>query len=544
VRGSAEPRTNKHFFAPTANAKFQHTPGIKALTMSVKNGAKNLPKVAKPKHSRVEDAVTNNTSWTEDIDSGQGANNYTYDNAGRLKEDLQRNWRVNWSPFNKIISQTPATNNTSALLYTYDVDQNRLQKQFTAPGDVNKSSFYIRDPQGNLLALYEKSNTDPLLTAKELHLYGSNSLGYITIGTGRRYSISNHLGNVMAVVTQNRIGNTSTNPTHFNPEIVTTNDYYAFGGLIPGRHTQTSQYRLGFNGKENDNEMLGEGHLQDYGFRPYLPSIGRFFSVDPLTQKYPELTPFQFASNTPIEAVDLDGLEAYRIVHTVLSQGEQLTTITWDETLPKIHGVFVDSYNYEEMTAQTNRFAPFSEYPDYFPNFSKGNFEKYPARKDGRSLLTLEGEASIQSGAIGANTTFLGQNYGLVAKAANIDLIAIRPASPARSESNPYGSSDLFHDNEIEFGLEGGYYVGGGVMKTLDRNTGLWNDGVVLKYSAGAAPFEIEYNSPTKEISLKSGASIEAYIGIGFKLEYNIQFNPRVKTEFTEYEEQYLNEEN
>lgn len=36
----------------------------------------------------------------------------------------------------------------------------------------------------------------------------------------------------------------------------------------------------------------------------------RFLSVDPLQVHYPELTPYQFASNRPIEAVDLDGKEA------------------------------------------------------------------------------------------------------------------------------------------------------------------------------------------------------------------------------------------
>jgi hypothetical protein len=35
----------------------------------------------------------------------------------------------------------------------------------------------------------------------------------------------------------------------------------------------------------------------------------RFLSVDPLAPKYPELTTYQFASNTPIMAIDLDGLE-------------------------------------------------------------------------------------------------------------------------------------------------------------------------------------------------------------------------------------------
>jgi hypothetical protein len=36
----------------------------------------------------------------------------------------------------------------------------------------------------------------------------------------------------------------------------------------------------------------------------------RFLSVDPITKNYPELTPYQFASNMPIWATDLDGLEA------------------------------------------------------------------------------------------------------------------------------------------------------------------------------------------------------------------------------------------
>lgn len=46
------------------------------------------------------------------------------------------------------------------------------------------------------------------------------------------------------------------------------------------------------------------------GFRIYNPGIARFLSVDPLTSTYPMLTPYQFVSNTPIQAIDLDGLEA------------------------------------------------------------------------------------------------------------------------------------------------------------------------------------------------------------------------------------------
>ena len=72
-------------------------------------------------------------------------------------------------------------------------------------------------------------------------------------------------------------------------------------------------YRYGFNGKENDDEAKGYGNEVDYGARVYDARLGRFLSLDPLYKKYPELTPYQFASNTPLQAVDLDGLEKYEI---------------------------------------------------------------------------------------------------------------------------------------------------------------------------------------------------------------------------------------
>jgi RHS repeat-associated protein len=79
---------------------------------------------------------------------------------------------------------------------------------------------------------------------------------------------------------------------------------------MPGRKYNPQGYRYGFNGKENDRSgEWGLGLVQDYGFRLYNPGLGRFLSVDPLTESYPELTTYQFASNTPIQAIDLDGLE-------------------------------------------------------------------------------------------------------------------------------------------------------------------------------------------------------------------------------------------
>ncbi|MBS1735236.1 MAG: hypothetical protein JSS98_01355, partial [Bacteroidetes bacterium] len=47
----------------------------------------------------------------------------------------------------------------------------------------------------------------------------------------------------------------------------------------PGREyspsSSSGHYRYGFNGKENDNEVKGEGNQQDYGMRFYDPRLGR-----------------------------------------------------------------------------------------------------------------------------------------------------------------------------------------------------------------------------------------------------------------------------
>jgi len=80
--------------------------------------------------------------------------------------------------------------------------------------------------------------------------------------------------------------------------------------LQPGRkYSAGSGYRYGFNGKENDNDVKGEGNQQDYGMRIYDPRLGRFLSVDPISSEYPWNSTYAFAENDVIRSIDLDGLE-------------------------------------------------------------------------------------------------------------------------------------------------------------------------------------------------------------------------------------------
>jgi RHS repeat-associated protein len=89
----------------------------------------------------------------------------------------------------------------------------------------------------------------------------------------------------------------------------TQNISYSFGMHMQGRSFSSGSYRYGFNGKESDDEVSGSGNQYDYGFRIYNPRIGKFLSIDPLTSTYPWYTPFQYAGNSPIVFIDLDGLE-------------------------------------------------------------------------------------------------------------------------------------------------------------------------------------------------------------------------------------------
>ena len=72
----------------------------------------------------------------------------------------------------------------------------------------------------------------------------------------------------------------------------------------------------------------GLGNSIDYGFRRQDTRTGRFISVDPLTKKYPMLTPYQFASNRCIDGIDLDGLEYATFRITINKNTKRVFSIT------------------------------------------------------------------------------------------------------------------------------------------------------------------------------------------------------------------------
>ncbi len=327
------------------NSPFGSNVAMDSLTYTYYPGSNKL------KHIR---DVVPSTNWApkynmaDDLNGQTDASNYFYDAIGNLTYDeTERVHVMKWSVYGKLKEQTRTTGwgpRAQTQRYTYDAQGNRIGTRIMHDGKAIYT-WYVRDAQGNILSVYSTTGTqsniaDMTLAQTERHIYGSNRLGVVTstgvdidranagpallgtpertvFGRGiRQYELSNHLGNVLSTISDKKIGvpyvSNSSLIEYYKPDIITASEYYPFG-MISRTHTRSSfaVHKFGFNGKENDNLLKGIGGQQDYGMRVYDPRLARFLSLDPISSDFPFYTPYQFAGNKPIWAIDLDGMEEW-----------------------------------------------------------------------------------------------------------------------------------------------------------------------------------------------------------------------------------------
>jgi RHS repeat-associated protein len=101
----------------------------------------------------------------------------------------------------------------------------------------------------------------------------------------------------------------------------------------------SEKFRYGFNGQERDKEIF-KGGSYNFTYRMHRPDIGRFFGVDPLFRQFPMLSSYQFAANTPISSIDLEGLESFvankntgeeDVIKLTLINAEDAKSVIWSE---------------------------------------------------------------------------------------------------------------------------------------------------------------------------------------------------------------------
>jgi hypothetical protein len=132
------------------------------------------------------------------------------------------------------------------------------------------TTYYVRDAQGNPLAVYEQQGGT--ITWREQQLYGSSRLdmwqpninlttattttvstAYETLTGKKQYELSNHLGNVLATITDTH---TQAGDGTFEPVVATAQDYYTFGSLMPG-NTRLTRMQVALR-LHLDIELIGK----------------------------------------------------------------------------------------------------------------------------------------------------------------------------------------------------------------------------------------------------------------------------------------------
>ncbi|WP_264559126.1 RHS repeat-associated core domain-containing protein [Flavobacterium sp. N2270] len=169
---------------------------------------------------------------------------------------------------------------------------------YTLDTDLDTIPNYLDNTNGNFQV------TGPISISNFVSLIGD-----------KRYELSNHLGNVLVVINDKKLPefNIEDTPSSglmaFNADVLSYNDYYPFGMLVPNRTSSSTAYRYGFNGMEKDDELKGIGNSYDFGARMYDSRIGRWFAPDKKEAKYSNISTYVPFSDNPIFYIDSDGNE-------------------------------------------------------------------------------------------------------------------------------------------------------------------------------------------------------------------------------------------
>ena len=131
---------------------------------------------------------------------------------------------------------------------------------------------------------------------------------------------------------------------------------------MPGRTLSAEDYRFGFNGKENLNDVKGIGKLQDFGARIYDTRLGRWLTLDGKSSSKQFESNYSFVKNNPIIFLDPDGYsEFYSVtgkwIGTDGSGTKDKVLVTSKDLVNAISEVTKSGLNYITPIPETQNFV-------------------------------------------------------------------------------------------------------------------------------------------------------------------------------------------
>ncbi len=233
---------------------------------------------------RVEDAA-GDVAGAEDI-GDQNGDNYEYNSIGQLIKNSSENITYIYNASGLVIEVKKG--NQSLVKFFYNDKGHRVRKESYNPsnGSLTFTEHYVRDAAGTAMAIYRNGQVI------ENTIYGASRLGIRKSDGIHLYQLTDHLGNVRAVVGRNAQG---------QPMAITSaTDYYPFGMPMPNRRITNEPYRYAYQGQELDPETGKEA----FELRLWDARVGRWLTTDPYGQF---ASPYLGMGNDPINGIDPDG---------------------------------------------------------------------------------------------------------------------------------------------------------------------------------------------------------------------------------------------
>ncbi|MGH8543093.1 MAG: RHS repeat domain-containing protein [Gammaproteobacteria bacterium] len=168
--------------------------------------------------------------------------------------------------------------------YRYNEAGQRVAKQV----GTGNTEVYLLDGASSL-GVFTVSGTGSVVSSYFNVLAGDKVIGRQPHTGNRRYYHTDLLGSTRAVVE--------------GATVVESYDFEPWGLLMPGR-TLAGSTKEGFTSKERDAET----GLDYFGARYYMAALGRWTTVDPPADSFPEWSPYNYVFNNPLLFTDPFGL--------------------------------------------------------------------------------------------------------------------------------------------------------------------------------------------------------------------------------------------
>ena len=340
--------------------------------------------------TRVDDAVATSAynNGFEFKDGVKQANEYNYDSNGNLTKDLNKGiTNISYNCLN--LPSVVTFSDGSTITYTYGADGTKLRTVHKI-GSTTTTTEYC----GNVV--YENGVQKLLLTDE----------GYVTLSDNKyHYYLKDHQGNNRVVINQ-------------SGSVEETNHYYPFGGVFAST-TSVQPYK--YNGKEFDTKKGLNWY--DYGARHYDVALGRFTTVDPLSERYYSIGMYAYCNNNPVRYIDPTGMstspiydeegkllgtddEGLQGVAIIMSKSNFKQGMSHEEALSHDLGYngLVDD---EARTNYLKSYTSLKDRPDYDGYLTKAEADAWWKGKSGDPLFVDQSKIELH----GINTSsFKGKN--------------------------------------------------------------------------------------------------------------------------------------